>query len=353
MSPRHKTRVWDGRPVNGPRTVPAALRRLVRPPRRPQASRLMVFAGRSHEELAVAIAARLGIELGAVELDTFANGETYCRYGESVRGADVFLVQSCSTPVNDRLVELLVMANAARLASARRVTAVMPWFPYSRQDKKSAPREPITARLVADLLEAAGVDRVMTMDLHAGQIQGFFRIPVDHMTALPLFAAHFRRAVTGPVVAVSPDLGRVKLARRLATMLECDIAVVTKARPRHDVAEAAAVIGDVAGKTAVIGDDMIVTGGTLLAAADAVQAAGALEVRAFATHALFARDALASLTASQIVEVAITDTVSLGPATRSPALTVLSVADLLARSIENGFEEVSVSSVFAGLNELF
>ena len=185
--------------------------------------RLLVFSGTSNPELAERIAERLGTSLGPLEHETFANGETYCRFGESIRGADVFLVQSCSPPVNDHLVELLLMIHAARLASAHRVTAVMPWFPYSRQDKKSASREPISARLVAELLEAAGTDRVLTMDLHAGQIQGFFGIPVDHMTALPLFVDHVRRVVPpeAAIVAVSPDLGRVKLARRLSEILGC------------------------------------------------------------------------------------------------------------------------------------
>jgi len=314
----------------------------------------MLFAGSSNPALARRIAERLEIGLGAIEFETFANDETYCRLAESVRGADVFLLQSCSPPVNDHLVELLLMIDAARLASAHRITAVMPWFPYSRQDKKSAPREPISARLIAEVLQAAGVHRVLTMDLHAGQIQGFFRVPVDHMTALPLFADYFRTAAPHdvPLAAVSPDLGRVKLARRLSTMLGADFAVVTKTRPAHDVAEAAEVIGDVRGKVVIMGDDMIVTGGTLVTAADALLEAGAREVRAFATHALFAEDALARLAASEIAEIAVTDTVAFDGAP-SAKLTVLSVADVLAETIENVFSARSVSAVFAGLNELF
>jgi ribose-phosphate pyrophosphokinase len=315
--------------------------------------RPLVFAGTSNPELAERIADRLGTRPGPVEHETFANGETYCRFGESIRGADVFLVQSCSPPVNDHLVELLLMIHAARLASAHRITAVMPWFPYSRQDKKSAPREPISARLVADVLEAAGVDRVLTMDLHAGQIQGFFGIPVDHMTALPLFADHFRRLARdgAMLVAVSPDLGRVKLARRLSRMLDADLAVVTKTRPSHDVAEVAEVVGAVRGKTVVIGDDMIVTGGTLTSAAEALLAAGAQEVHAFATHALFADGALDRLQASELAEIAVTDTVRISEL-RPTKLTVLSVADVLADTVANVFADRSVSALFAG-QELF
>jgi ribose-phosphate pyrophosphokinase len=313
----------------------------------------LVFSGTSNPELAARIARRLGTRLGPVERETFANGETYCRFGESIRGSDVFLVQSCSEPVNDHLVELLLLIHAARLASAHRITAVMPWFPYSRQDKKSAPREPISARLVADLLEAAGADRVLTMDLHAGQIQGFFEIPVDHMTALPLFAEHFRRLARSgaELVAVSPDLGRVKLARRLSRALGADIALVTKTRPTHDVAEVAEVVGDVRGKAAVMGDDMIVTGGTLISATEALLAAGAREVHAFATHALFAGGALDRLQASELSEIAVTDTVRV-PRQGHSKLTVLSVADVLAETIANVFADRSVSAQFAG-QELF
>ncbi len=315
--------------------------------------KLLLFSGTSNPALAERIAHRLGTSPGPIEHETFANGETYCRFGESIRGTDVFLVQSCSPPVNDHLVELLLMIHAARLASAHRITAVLPWFPYSRQDKKSAAREPISARLVADLLEAAGADRVLTMDLHAGQIQGFFGIPVDHMTALPLFADHFRaRTRSGAaLVAASPDLGRVKLARRLGRALGADLAVVTKTRPGHDVAEAAEVVGAVDGKVVVMGDDMIVTGTTLISATDALLAAGAREVHAFATHALFAEGAIDRLQASGLAEIAVTDTVRIPAATPSK-LTVLSVADLLAEAIENVFSDRSVSALFAG-QELF
>lgn len=309
---------------------------------------LALFAGSSHRGLADRIAHRLGVDLGDVELTTFENGESYCRYGESIRGADVFLVQSCSQPVNDHLVELLLMAEAARLASAHRITAVMPWFPYSRQDRKAAPREPISARLLADLLEAAGVDRVVTVDLHAGQIQGFFSVPVDHATALPLFARYLsERGLSGnEVVAVAPDIGRVKLARRLSRLLDCEVAVVSKARPRPEVAEAGELIGDVRGKVAVVGDDMIVTGGTTLAAVKTLLDAGATDVVAFATHAIFARDALEQLLSSEISEIVVTDTVPLDGAPSK--VSVLSVAPLLAGTIESIFADRSVSAIFAG-----
>jgi len=200
--------------------------------------RLMVFSGRSHPDLARDIAEKLGVQLGDVELETFANGETYCRYLESIRGADVFLVQTGCQPVDRNLMELMFMIQAAKLASAKRITAVVPLFPYARQDRKARPREPISARLVADMIQLAGADRVLTMDLHAGQIQGFFTIPVDHMTALQLFATHFRDlGLTGDgVVAVAPDAGRAKMAQRFAEMIEGDLAIMHKTRPAHDLA---------------------------------------------------------------------------------------------------------------------
>jgi ribose-phosphate pyrophosphokinase len=322
---------------------------------RPGGKRLMLFSGRSNRKLAEDIAAQLGIELGEVLLKTFANGETYCRYVESIRGCDVFIVQSGNPPVNDHLVELLIMIQAAKLASAKRITAVIPWFPYSRQDKKSAPREPITAKLVADALEVAGVDRVVAMDLHAGQIQGFFTVPVDHMTALQLFAQYYRdRGIYGEgVVAVSPDPGRAKMARRFGQMLESDLAILSKTRPDHDTAEVTEVIGDVGGKVAIMSDDIIVTGGTLLAGGKALLKAGATQVYACATHGLFPGNAFEKIAASELTQVTVTDTVPVDPVNRPDKIDVLPVSRLLAETIMNVFGDESVSAIFAGENQLF
>jgi ribose-phosphate pyrophosphokinase len=316
----------------------------------------MLFSGRSNPELAERIAETLGIQLGAVELETFANGEIYCRYLESIRGSDVFIVQSpAGARTNDHLMELLEMIDAAKLASAHRITAVLPWYPYSRQDKKSAPREPITAKLVAELLQTAGVDRVLTMDLHAGQIQGFFTIPVDHMTALPIFAQYFRdKGLYGEgVVSVSPDPGRAKMARRFGEMLEGDLAILNKTRPTHDVAAVTEVIGHVEGKIAIMSDDLIVTGGTLLAGTRAVKDAGAAAVYACATHGLFPPGALEKLAASELAEIVVTDTVPVSPIDRPEKVRVLTVSRILAQSIQNVFADESVSAIFAGQNQLF
>jgi ribose-phosphate pyrophosphokinase len=317
--------------------------------------RLMLFSGSSNRPLAEDIASELGVELGEVSLKTFANGELYSRYSDSIRGADVFIVQSGSPPVNDHLVELLIMIQAAKLASAKRITAVVPWFPYSRQDKKSRPREPITAKLVADCLEAAGVDRVLTMDLHAGQIQGFFSVPVDHMTALPLFAQYYRdKGLHGEnIVAVSPDPGRAKMARRFGQMLDADLAIMNKVRPEHDTAEVTEVIGHVRGKVAIMSDDMIVTGGTLIAGAAALIEAGATEVYACATHGLFPGNAFEKIAASNLKTVTVTNTVPLDPVNRPANLDVLPVSRLLAETIMNVFGDESVSAIFAGENQLF
>ena len=322
-------------------------------PMAPQ-KRLMLFAGQSNPDLALKIAGQLGIELGAVTLKQFADGETYCRYEESIRGADMFIVQTGVKPVADSLIELLIMVNAAKLASAKRITAVIPWYFYARQDKKSKPREPITARLVADLLETAGADRVLTMDLHAGQVQGFFRIPVDHMTAVPMFAQYVRDlGIEEEVVAVAPDTGRAKLAGKFADMIGGGLVVLNKERPAHNVARVIGVIGDVEGKVAVMTDDIIDTAGTLCAGAEALKEAGALRVYACATHALFNPPALERVAASLIDRVVVTDTVPVDPLTKPDNVEVLTVSGILAETIRNVFSDDSVSAIFAGENQLF
>jgi ribose-phosphate pyrophosphokinase len=321
------------------------------------AGKLMLFSGRSNPELSERIADLLNIGLGEVELETFANGETYCRYRESIRGADVFIVQSChGLSTNNHLMELLIMIQSAKLASAHRITAVMPWYPYSRQDKKSAPREPITAKLAADMLVAAGVDRVLTMDLHAGQIQGFFSLPVDHMTALPLFAQYYRdKGLYGDeIVAVSPDPGRAKMARKFGEMLEADLAIMNKTRPARDSAAVTEVIGQVEGKVAIMTDDIIVTGGTLIAGAQALKEAGARVIYACATHALIPENAFEKLGRSEIKEIVVTDTVPVNPLLRPDNFPEpLTVSILLADTIKNVFSDESVSAIFAGENQLF
>ena len=324
---------------------------------RDDSKRLMMFSGRASQALAGRIASRLGIELGEVDLRTFANGELYVRYRESIRGADVFLVQSTCRPVNDNLMELLIMINAAKLASAHRITAVIPWYGYSRQDKKSAPREPVTSKLVADLLQVAGVDRVLTMDLHAGQVQGFFNVPVDHMTAVPMHSDHFRERVYSgelptELVVVSPDAGRAKLANHFAEKLGATLAVLTKQRPEHNEAEVTLLIGDVSGRAAILIDDMIDTAGTLVAGAQVVRDHGATRVFAAATHGLLSGPAVKRLRESVIEEVVITDTVPL-PEDATEGFRVLSVDRILADSVHNVFCDESVSEIFAGENQLF
>jgi ribose-phosphate pyrophosphokinase len=320
--------------------------------------RLMLFSGRANPQLAGAIAGRLGVELGPITLKTFSAGEVYCRYDESIRGADVFIVQpTCGNPVtgvtaNDALMELLVMIDAAVGASAHRVIAVTPWYGYSRQDKKSLPREPITARLVARMLERSGADRVLTMDLHSGQIQGFFQKPVDHMTALPMLTQYFTDKGLDDLVVVSPDAGRVKLNKNFAAKIGAELAILNKERPAQQVAEIGYVIGDVRDKTAVIVDDMIDTAGTLKAAAQTVLDEGAARVYAAATHAVLSGDAFENLASSRFEEIVVTDTIPLRPGAPDN-IRVLSCAELLTDSIRRIFTDESVSDVFGGENQLF
>jgi ribose-phosphate pyrophosphokinase len=269
----------------------------------------------------------------------------------------MFIVQSCSSPTNDSLMELLIMINAARLASAKRITAVMPWYPYSRQDKKSAPREPITSKLVADMIEAAGADRVLTMDLHAGQLQGFFKIPVDHMTSVPLLADHFKLLLDNvppeSVAVVSGDAGRAKLAKKFSEMLGSGFALITKERPEQQVAEVTNVIGRVRDKVCIVIDDIIDTAGTLCAGGQALVEHGATAVYACATHAVFSGPALENLAGSVFKQVVVTDTIPVNPVDKPDKVLVVSVAGILADTISNVFNDDSVSGLFHGGNQLF
>ena len=321
--------------------------------------RLMITAGRASRDLGAKISERLGVGLTDAGLKTFSDGEVYCRYADSIRGADLFIVQStCAsereglTP-NDSLMELLVMAHAAKHASAHRIIAVNPWYGYSRQDKKSAPREPISARLVAELLETAGIDRLVTMDLHAGQIQGFFSRPVDHMTAMPILTQYVQDQLGGQdLVIIAPDAGRVKLVKNFAAKVGAPYALLGKSRPAQQVAEIGYVLGDVKDKVAVIVDDIIATGGTLAASAQTVIDEGASSVHAVATHGLFSGNAFEVLSKSPLASIVVTDTVP--PREGAPDLIhVLTTADILTDSVRKIFTDDSVSEIFQGENQLF
>jgi len=308
--------------------------------------RMMVFSGTSNPEMAEDVARELGVELGNVKIRQFANGEIYVRFLDSVRGADVFLIQSVARPVNDTLMELLIMIDAAKRASAKSITAVVPHFGYARQDKKSAAREPITAKLVADLLTVAGIDRVITMDLHQGQIQGFFNQPVNHLTALPILADYFESLNLENCCVVSPDVGRAKACKKLADMLGASLAIMHKGRPEHNVAEITHVIGDVRGKTCIVADDMIDTAGSITEGAKALIQQGAAEVFVTATHGIFSPPAYERIDAAPITELVVTNTVPVPMERRHGKIRVLSVAPLIAAAVDNVFKDESVSELF-------
>jgi len=318
--------------------------------------RMLLFSGRGYPELAEKIADRLDVRMNEVELQTFSGGEVYARYLESVRGADVFIVQSLCDPVNENLMELLVMIDAARRASAKRITAVIPWYAYSRQDRKTKPREPITARLVANMIGVAGADRVMTMDLHVGQIEGFFSFPVDHLIAMHTFVDHFISAGfrdADDAVVVAPDTGEVKVAKRLADLLGLPWAIVNKIRSRPQHSEVTHVIGEVDGKRCILVDDLIDTAGTLVNAANKLREEGATEVYAAATHAVFSGPAYERIEDSCIQEVVVTDTLPLKAGRPQNKIQVLTIAPIFASTIRNVFTDESVSAVFRGENQLF
>ena len=308
---------------------------------------LRVYSGSSNRPLAQKIANQLGVELSGLTLKQFANGEIYARYDETVRGADVFLIQSVAGGnVNDMLMELLIATDAAKRASARSITAVITHYGYARQDRKAGPREPITARLVANLLECAGV-RIITLDLHQGQIQGFFDIPVNHLSALPLFADYYdaKGFDTDNLVVVSPDVGRAKAAKKLSDMLGCSLAIAHKGRPRHNAAEVMGIIGDIEGKTCIINDDMIDTAGTLCANVRELKALGAGDIYVCATHGIFSGQAIQRLNDAPIVECLVTDAI---PVEEGGKIKTISVAGEFAETISAVYYEQSVSTLVGG-----
>jgi ribose-phosphate pyrophosphokinase len=314
--------------------------------------RLVVFSGTSHPELAKEVVNHLGIELGDVDIHRFANGEIYTRFMDSVRGTDAFIIQTHSHPINEHIMEMLIMLDALKRASAARVTAVVPYYGYSRQDKKQLAREPISAKLMADLIHTAGADRVMAIDLHAGQIQGFFDFPFDHLTALPILVEHLRGLLGEGVVVVSPDAGRVGVADRYARRLGGDLAIVHKRRDpeRHNVSQALDVVGEVSGRRCVLVDDMIDTAGTICNAAEALVRAGAAEVYAAATHPILSGPAIQRLMDSPIRRVVVTNSLPVPAERGCEKLDVISVGPIIAEAIRAIFEEESVSGLFGGDN---
>jgi ribose-phosphate pyrophosphokinase len=315
--------------------------------------RLMLFSGSANPPLAQEVADLLEVELGGVDRKQFANGEISIRFTQSVRGADCFVLQSHSHPVNHHIMEQLIMMDALQRASAKRITAVVPFFGYARQDKKGMPREPITARLMADLFVTAGADRLVSVDLHSPQIQGFTTKPFDSLTALPLFIEHLTGTIEGPVTVVSPDSGRVKVASKYARHLDAEVAFVHKRR-RVDVANVVAalqIVGDVDGRHCVLLDDMIDTAGTVVSAAELLKERGALSVRALATHPVLSPPAVDRLKNAPIEEVVVTNTLPVPEdASALTNLTILSIAPLLADTLKAIFMDTSVSQIFMGEN---
>lgn len=308
---------------------------------------IKVFAGNSNQPLANDICQHLNVSLGNAKVRTFSDGEVMVEIGENVRGRDVYVIQSTSSPANHNLMELLVMVDALKRASAARINAVVPYFGYARQDRKVAPRAPITAKLVADLMSVAGIDRLLTMDLHAGQIQGFFDIPVDHLYAAPVMLEEIRRKNLGELIVVSPDAGGTERARAFAKRLHAGLAIIDKRRSGPNVSEVMHIIGDVKGKSCVIIDDMIDTAGTLCAAATALQEQGAAVVYACATHGVLSGPALQRITESPLEKVFITNTIpTQEKLEQCDTLCSLSVSHLLAEAIRRTHNAESVSSLF-------
>jgi len=309
---------------------------------------LRILSGNANKPLSQAIADRVGVPLSDMEVGRFADGEIRVRIEESVRGADVFVVQPTCPPTSENIMELLVILDALKRASARRTTAVIPYYAYARQEKKTKPREPISAKLIADLISVAGADRILTVDLHVQSIQGFFDIPVDHIPAGPLLADDLvARGFTGPdTVVVSPDVGGVGTAKALADRLSASLAIIAKRRPEPNLVEVIQVIGELAGKRAILIDDMIDTAGSVVSAARMVTDRGASEVYAYATHAVLSGDAVAGLEAAPIKEVVLTDTIPIPPEKQSSKVRILSVAPIAAEAITRVHADSSISTIF-------
>lgn len=313
--------------------------------------RLVLVAGRSHPELAEAVAEALGSELVPTDARTFANGEIYARFDESVRGCDAFVIQSHTAPINEWLMEQLIMVDALKRASAKRITVVAPFYPYARQDKKGRGREPISARLVADLFKTAGANRIMSVDLHASQIQGFFDGPVDHLFAMPVLLEHFRASLDrSELTVVSPDMGRVRVADMWSDQLDAPLAIIHKRRDPLVANQVTVheIVGNVEGRVCLLVDDMIDTGGTIVKAAQALKDNGATRVIVAATHAVFSDPASEILQSACVDEVVVTDTLPIPEHKRFDTLTILPIAPLLARAIHEVFEDGSVTSMFDG-----
>lgn len=313
--------------------------------------RLVIVSGRAHPQLAEDIAHELESELVPTEARTFANGEIYARYGDSIRGADVFVIQSHTSPINEWFMEQLIMIDAAKRASAKRITVVAPFYPYARQDKKGRGREPISARLVADLFKAAGANRIMSVDLHAAQIQGFFDGPVDHLFAMPVLLEHFRSKLDpATLTVVSPDMGRVRVADIWSDKLGAPLAIIHKRRDPRVANEVSVheIVGEVEGRVCLLVDDMIDTGRTIVKAAEALKEQGAIGVVVAATHAIFSDPAVDILQSEFIDSVVVTDTLPIPDEKRWDRLTVLPIAPLLARAIHEVFDDGSVTSMFDG-----
>ncbi|MBE5754526.1 MAG: ribose-phosphate pyrophosphokinase [Clostridiales bacterium] len=310
-------------------------------------NKIEVISGNSNRPLAEAVAKELGLPLSNAEVGKFSDGEISITLPQTVRGKDVFIVQSTSIPVNDNLMELLIMIDACKRASAGRVTAVIPYFGYARQDRKARPRDPITAKLVADILTSAGADRVLTMDLHAAQIQGFFDIPVDHLYGAPILARYFKNKMNEDWVVVSPDVGSVARARNFASRVDASLAIVDKRRPKANAIEVMNVIGDVKGKSCIMVDDMIDTAGTICQGAEALVKNGAKEVYACCTHGVLSGPAMERLIASPIKQIVVLDTINLPEHVRNnPKIKVLSVAKLVAKAINTIYSDTSLSAIY-------